>query len=108
MKNSVNLIGYVGQNPEIKTLDNGMKLAKFRLATNETYVTREGEKKEQTQWHTIVAWGKTAEIVERFVNKGRLLGVEGKLAYRNFESAEGQKHYFTEIRANEILFLDRK
>ena len=108
MKNSVNLIGYVGQDPEIKTLDNGVKLAKIRLATNDYYVTRDGERKEQTQWHTVVAWGKTADVVERFVTKGRLLGVEGRLEYRNYENESGEKRYFTEIRANEVLLLDKK
>ncbi|NPA46796.1 MAG: single-stranded DNA-binding protein [Chlorobi bacterium] len=108
MKNQVSLIGRVGQTPEIKVLDNGVKRAKFSLATNDYYITRDGERKEQTQWHNIVVWGKTADVVERYVSKGRLVGVEGKLEYRQFEDSEGRKHYFTEIRANDLLLLDRK
>ncbi len=108
MKNQVHLIGFVGQNPEVKVLENGSKLTKFSLATNDYYVTREGERVEQTQWHRLVAWGKQAEIAEKYVNKGRLLQVEGQLVYRNYEDAQGQKHYVTEIRVNEILLLDKK
>ncbi len=108
MKNQVSLIGRVGQDPEIKILDNGTKLAKFSLATNDYYVTRDGEKVEQTQWHNIIAWGKTAEVVEQYVGKGRLIGIEGKLEYRNFDGNDGKKVYITEIRANELLLLDRK
>ena len=108
MKNQVSLIGRVGQTPEIKVLDNGVKLAKFSLATNDYYTTRDGERKEQTQWHNIVVWGKTADVVERYVSKGRLVGVEGKLEYRQFEDAEGRKHYFTEIRVSDLHLLDRK
>ncbi len=108
MKNQVSLIGRVGQDPEIKVLDNGVKMAKFSLATNDYYLTRDGERKEQTQWHNIVAWGKNAEVVERYVTKGRLLGVEGKLEYRQYENKDGRKLYFTEIRANDLLLLDKK
>jgi len=108
MKNQVSLIGRVGQDPEIKVLDNGVKMAKFSLATNDYYLTRDGERKEQTQWHNIVAWGKNAEVVERYVTKGRLVGVEGKLEYRQYENKDGRKLYFTEIRANDLLLLDKK
>ena len=108
MKNQVSLIGRVGQDPEIKVLDNGVKIAKFSLATNDYYLTRDGERKEQTQWHNIVAWGKNAEVVERYVTKGRLVGVEGKLEYRQYENKDGRKLYFTEIRANDLLLLDKK
>lgn len=108
MKNQVSLIGRVGQDPEIKVMDNGVKMAKFSLATNDYYLTRDGERKEQTQWHNIVAWGKNAEVVERYVTKGRLVGVEGKLEYRQYENKDGRKLYFTEIRANDLLLLDKK
>ena len=102
MKNRVQLIGHVGQEPEIKNLENG-KLANLSIATNENYTNAKGEKVEQ--WHRITAWGKTAEIIEKYVSKGKEVAIEGKLSHRSYEDKDGIKRYVTEIVANEILLL---
>jgi single-strand DNA-binding protein len=107
IKNKVQLIGNLGQDPEIVTLDNGSKLAKFSIATNESYKNKEGEKVTETQWHNVVAWGKTAEIVENYLAKGKEVAVEGKLMHRTYETKEGEKRYVTEVRCNELLMLGK-
>ena len=107
LKNKVQLIGNLGQDPEIVTMDNGTKLAKFSLATTESYKNAKGEKVDDTQWHNIVAWGKTAEIVENYLAKGKQVAVEGKLTHRSYETKEGEKRYITEIRCNELLMLGK-
>ncbi|HTM94058.1 MAG TPA: single-stranded DNA-binding protein [Flavisolibacter sp.] len=108
LKNKVQLIGNLGQNPEIKTLDGGKKMAKFSLATSEVYRNAHGEKVKETQWHNIVAWGKVAEIVEKYLTKGSEVAVEGKLTNRTYNDKEGNKKYFTEIQVNELLMLGEK
>ncbi len=107
LKNKVQLIGHLGGDPEIITLENGGKLAKFSLATNETYKNAEGEKVTDTQWHNIVAWGKMAEIAENYLAKGKEIMVEGKLMSRSYETKEGEKRYITEIKCNELLMLGK-
>ena len=107
MKNSVQLIGHVGQEPEIKNLEGGKKLANISIATNEVYYRENGDKVEKTEWHRVTAWGKTAEIIERFVTKGKELAIGGKLAHRSYDDKEGNKKYVTEIVANEILLLGK-
>ncbi len=107
LKNKVQLIGNLGQDPEVLTLDSGAKLAKFSLATNETYRNGKGEKVTETQWHNIVAWGKIAEIVENFLSKGREVAVEGKLIHRSYETKEGEKRYVSEVRCSEVLMLGK-
>lgn len=107
LKNKVQLIGNLGNDPEIITLENGGKLAKFSLATNETYKNAEGEKVTDTQWHNIVAWGKMAEIAENYLAKGKEIMVEGKLMSRSYETKEGEKRYITEIKCNELLMLGK-
>jgi single-strand DNA-binding protein len=104
MKNRVQLIGHVGQEPEIKNLENG-KLANFSIATNENYTNAKGEKVEQTEWHRITAWGKTAEIIEKYVSKGKEIAIEGRLSTRSYEDKDGIKRYVTDIVATEILLL---
>jgi single-strand DNA-binding protein len=96
-------MGRLGQDPEILNLDSGKKLAKFSLATNENYTTAKGEKVENTQWHNIVAWGKTAEVIENYVTKGREVVITGKLANRSYETKDGQKRYITEVVCSEIV-----
>ena len=91
--------------PEIKTLDGGSKLARLSVATNETYKNSKGEKVTETQWHNVIAWGKTAEIVEKYFTKGRKLLIEGKLINRNYTDKEGIKRYITEVQANELMIL---
>lgn len=107
LRNKVQLIGHVGQEPEIKIIEGGKKLAKLTLATNEVYYNDNKEKITDTQWHNITAWGKTAEIIESFVNKGKEIMVEGKLTYRNWEDKNGEKRYATEIIVNELLLLSK-
>ena len=107
MKNRVQLIGHVGQEPEVKTV-NDKKVANITLATNDFYTNDKGEKVEQTEWHRITAWGKTAEIIEKYVSKGKEIAIEGKLSYRNYEDKDGIKRYVTEIVATEILLLGGK
>ncbi len=107
LRNKVQLIGHLGQDPEVVTLESGSKLAKFSIATNESYRNAKGEKVEDTQWHNIVAWGKTAEIVESYLTRGKEVAVEGKLIHRTYETKEGEKRYVTEIKCNELLMLGK-
>ena len=107
LRNKVQLIGHLGQDPEIINLDSGKKLAKFSLATNEIYKDAQGEKVTETQWHNVVAWGKTADIIEQYLVKGNEVAVEGKLTHRSYESKEGEKRYITEVRCNELLMLGK-
>lgn len=108
LRNKVQLIGNLGNDPEIITLDGGRKLAKFSIATNETYKNQKGEKVTDTQWHNIVAWGKTAEIIENYVTKGKEVAVEGKLTSRSYDDKEGNKRYITEVVCNELVMLGSK
>lgn len=105
LKNRVQLIGNVGQEPTITNLESGKKVARLSLATNENYKNSNGEKQTDTNWHTIVAWGKTAEIIEKYVSKGKEIAIEGKLTSRSYETKEGEKRYVTEVIANEIVLL---
>ena len=97
LKNRVQLIGNVGNDPEIKNLDGGKKLASLSIATNESYTNDKGERVEQTEWHRVTAWGKTAEIIERYVTKGKEVAIEGKLSHRSYDDKNGEKRYITEI-----------
>ncbi|MEP7317299.1 MAG: single-stranded DNA-binding protein [Panacibacter sp.] len=108
LKNKVQLIGNLGNAPEIKTLDGGKKLARLSLATNESYKNAKGEKITETQWHNVIAWDKTAEIIEKYFTKGLEVMVEGKLINRNYTDKDGIKRYTTEVQANEFLILTRK
>lgn len=105
LKNKVNLIGNLGFNPEIKMLDSGKKHAKVTIATNESYRNAKGERITDTQWHNLVAFGKTAEIMERFTKVGSKIALEGKLVSRSYTDKSGQKKYITEVQVNEILVL---
>lgn len=107
MKNRVQLIGNVGNDPEVKTLENGKKLAHVSIATNDYYKNEKGERVEQTEWHRVTAWGKTAEIIEKYVVKGKEIAVEGKLTHRSYDDKNGEKRYITEVVVNEILLLSK-
>ena len=107
LKNSVQLIGRLGNDPEVRTFESGKKMANFSLATNETFFNNKGEKVTDTQWHNIVVWGKKADIVENYLKKGSEIAVEGKLINRSYEK-EGEKKYITEISLNELLMLGKK
>lgn len=104
LRNRVTLIGRTGKEVEVVTFENGM-IAKTSLATTDYYTNSKGEKVEDTQWHNLVAHGKTAEIFQKYVEKGKEIAIEGKIQYRNYESPEGQKKYITEIRVEELLLL---
>ncbi len=108
LRNKVQLIGNLGNDAEIITLDSGKTLAKFAIATNENYTNNKGEKITDTQWHNIIAWGKTAQIIEKYVSKGKEIAIEGKLTSRSYDDKEGQKRYITEVVASEILMLGNK
>ncbi|PKP45037.1 MAG: single-stranded DNA-binding protein [Bacteroidetes bacterium HGW-Bacteroidetes-12] len=108
LKNKVQLIGNIGNAPEIINLEGGKKLAKFSVATNESYKTAKGETVKETQWHNLVAWGKTAEIVEKYLTKGNEVAIEGKLTSRSYEDKAGIKKYVTEVVVNELLMLGKK
>jgi len=108
LRNKVQLIGNSGNDPEIITLESGKKLAKFSLATNESYKDANGEKQTKTDWHNLVAWGKTADIIEKYITKGKEIAIEGKLTNRSYETKEGEKRYVTEVVVNEILMLGSK
>jgi len=108
LRNKVQLIGNLGNAPEIKTLEGGKKMARFSVATNEDYRNANGEKIKETQWHNLVAWGKLAEIAEKYLGKGKEVAIEGKLVSRTYNDKEGNKKYSTEIHVNELLMLGSK
>ncbi len=106
MKNRVQLIGHVGNDPEVRTFEGG-KVANFSIATNETYTNKKGEKVEQTEWHRIVAWDKNAEIIEKSVTKGKEIAIEGKLSTRSYDDKDGNKRYITEVTVSDIMILGK-
>jgi len=108
LRNKVQLIGNLGKDAEVVNLDSGKKLVKFSIATNEVYRNAKGEKITDTQWHNVVAWNKTAEIIENYTSKGSEIAIEGKLTTRSYEAADGSKKYITEIVCNEVLLLGTK
>jgi len=106
--NQVQLIGNVGNDPEVREVQGGSKVASFRLATTERYTDRNGEKQSNTDWHNIVAWNKTAEIIEKLVRKGANLFIAGKLKTRQWQDQQGNKRYTTEVAVENIQILDRR
>lgn len=107
IKNHVQLIGNAGDSPEVTNLENGNKKVRFSLATNEYFKNALGDKVKRTYWHTIIAWDKVAEIIEKHVHKGKEIIVEGKLASRSYKDKQDVKHYVTEVIASEILLLGK-
>ncbi len=104
--NKVILVGNVGKDPDVRHLEGGIAVARFPLATNETYTDKNGQKVTQTEWHNIVVWRNQAEIVEKYVKTGKLLYIEGKLRTNTYEDKEtGVKKYFTEIYCSNFRFL---
>jgi single-strand DNA-binding protein len=108
LKNTVRLIGRLGQDPEVRSLDKGNKVARFSLATGEKFKGKDGQERNETQWHNLIVWGNLAGICEKYLTKGKEIAVEGKLTYRNWEDNNGIKHYATEIVVNELMFLGNK
>ena len=108
IKNSVRLIGNIGNEPEIKTFDSQKKMAKLSLATNESYKNEKGERVTDTQWHNLIAWGANATFIEKYVKKGQEIAIEGKLTTRQYTDKDGTKRYVTEVLVNEVLLLGQK
>ena len=104
LRNRVQLIGNLGMDPEIKEI-NGKSMAKFSLATSETYKNNEGNKITDTQWHNLVVWGNQVNIAQKYLKKGQEVAIEGKLVHRSFDGKDGNKKYISEIVVNEILLL---
>ena len=108
LRNKVSLIGRLGAQPELVTFESGRTLARFSIATNESYKDKAGNWQEQTQWHNITAWGNTATLVGQILNKGQEVIVQGRLVNKSYETKTGEKRYTTEIEMNEFLALGTK
>jgi len=106
--NKVMIIGNVGNEPEMRFTPTGNPVTSFRVATNRVYTTAEGERKEETEWFTIVTWGRLAENCNQFLTKGQRIYAEGRLHTRIWESQDGQKHSRAEVIANRVIFLDKR
>ena len=107
LKNSVQLIGNLGRDVELKEIANGSKVAKFTLATNDYYKNNKGELVKETQWHSIVAWGKTAELMAKVLKKGSNVVLQGKLVHRTYEDKEGNIKYTSEVKVNEFINMTK-
>ena len=105
--NKVILVGHLGKDPEVRQLEGGVSVASFPLATSETF-NKDGKKVEQTEWHNIVLWRSLADVAAKFLQKGKLVYIEGKLRTRSFEDKEGIKKYTTEVVAENFTMLGRK
>ncbi|MFH1118558.1 MAG: single-stranded DNA-binding protein [Bacteroidota bacterium] len=105
LSNTVQLIGHLGADPEIRTLESNRKVARLRIATSDDYINKNGEKVKQTQWHNLVIWGGLVEVCENLLSKGREIAIEGKLGYRVYTDKEGNKHFITEITVNELRIV---
>jgi len=108
LRNSVKLIGRLGNDPEVRTFESGKKKATFSIATTDSYKNQKGEKVQDTQWHTLVIWGKLADVAGKYLKKGNEIAVEGKLVHRAYETSAKEKRYVTEISVNEMLMLGGK
>jgi len=108
LRNSVQLIGHLGIDPEVKTFDSDKRMVRLSLATSEKYKNGDGELVENTQWHNVIAWGRNAEIAEKYLKKGQEVGIRGKLQTRQFDDKDGNKRYTTEVVCNELLLLGQK
>jgi single-strand DNA-binding protein len=108
LRNSVQLIGRLGKDPEVRTFDSGKKQASFSIATSEVYKNQKGEKVEDTQWHNLVIWGKLADVAGKYLKKGSEIAIEGKLIHRSYETTNGEKKYITEINVNDLVMLGGK
>lgn len=108
LRNKVQLIGNLGNAPEVRNTESGKKLVRFSIATNESYRDAKGEKVTETQWHNLIAWGKVAEIAEKYLAKGTEVAIEGKLMNNNYTDKDGNKRYSTEIQVHELLLLGSK
>lgn len=107
LRNKVQLIGRLGQDPEIRTLEGGKKVAHFNVATNESYRNAEGTKIDETTWHSIVAWNGLAELSSKFLSKGREVCIEGRISYRSYTDKNGVQRNVTEIVATDLVMLSQ-
>lgn len=105
LRNKVQLIGRLGQDPDIKTLESGKKVAHFTMATNENYKSADGTKTEETTWHSIVAWNGLAELASKYLKKGREVCIEGRISYRSYTDKNGVPKSVTEIVASDLVLL---
>lgn len=108
LRNSVRLIGFLGNAPEVKEFSKTKKVARMSIATNDSYKNDKGEKVEETQWHNLVLWDKQADIATKYLTKGSEVAIEGKLVSRNYTDKEGNKRYVTEIVVSELVMLGKK
>jgi single-strand DNA-binding protein len=108
IRNQVQLIGNLGQKPEIKTFGEDKKIATFSIATSDYYIDNKGERNKKRNGITVVVWGKQADIVEKYLDKGMQVAVSGKITYRQYDDKDGNKKYITEIVASDFLMLDKK
>jgi len=105
LRNKVQLIGRLGQDPDIKTLESGKKVVHFTMATNENYKSADGTKTEETTWHSIVAWNGLAELASKYLKKGREVCIEGRISYRSYTDKNGMSKSVTEIVASDLVLL---
>ncbi len=108
LRNSVQLIGNLGMDPEVKEVSNGNKMARFSLATSETYNNKKGEKVTDTQWHNLIIWGKLADIAEKYLKKGKQIAVEGKLETNSYDDKEGNRKFYTQVKVNDFVMLGQE
>ncbi|WP_343637035.1 single-stranded DNA-binding protein [Fluviicola sp.] len=108
LKNKVNLIGRLGAKPVAQTFDSGAKKVRLSVATNERFKNKKGEWEENTQWHTVIAWGKLCDRIEKVLDKGSEVVIEGRIVNRSYETKEGEKRFSTEIELNEFVLLSNK
>ena len=108
LRNKVQLIGNLGAKVEVKTLESGKIVGHVTMATNETYKNQQGEKITETTWHNLVIWGKPAEILSKYTDKGSEVGIEGKITNRSYADKNGEKKYITEIVVNEFMLMGKK
>jgi len=108
LRNSVQLIGRLGKDPEVRTFDSGRKLATFSIATTDSYKNQKGEKVQETQWHNLVIWGKLADIAGQYLKKGNEVAIQGKLVHRSYETSAGEKKYITEVNVSDMVMLRDK
>lgn len=107
LRNSVRLLGNLGDDPKVRRLESGKIVANFNIATDEIYRDSQGNKQTETTWHRLVAWGKNAEVAEKYLKKGKEIAIEGKLTNRQWEDKNGEKQYMTEVVVNSLLMLDK-
>ena len=107
VRNQVRLIGNLGQDLELKTFESGSKIVKLNIATNEYYTNQKGERVEETQWHSVVAWNKTADLMNNLLKKGDMIAIDGKLVHRTYEDTTGAKRSVSEVVASSFVKLNR-